>query len=326
VSESRSAQFEVVWHRPTDSQVAARGIGAALEVIMELPDLFDFDFRVGAGAQEPFVASFIVGGVDVDHAESVAVQVRSVLSGYVPWMGLGEVTVHDHAAELSGSSIYDLVEVSGPGRRTTHEFAPCWSVAAAQSTRTTMRIRVSRMNLQGVDEPTFTCAVSMSGDGGGLATVAAAMAGELAGSTRYATRLRRHGSAGVSLDLPIDIAGRLLSTPARIREGWPAHRVVSSQSIMSVFTDSTPPHSAVFGGSGLGKTTFLEHRIQAQIERGDQVVVLCPHGDLPRRAGQIFNAAGAPFDAVDFGHSEVPPRCDDRTGCPWRDGIVGPLK
>lgn len=308
MADSRAATFEVIWHRPTDSQVAARGLGAAVQVIMELPELFDFDLSVEAGAEEPLAAAFIVGGVDAQHAHAIATEIRSVLNGYVPWMGLGEVKPHVPKAGPPPSRIYDLVEVSGPGRPVLHEFAPCWSVAAAQPTRTTMNVRVSRMNLDGVEEPSLACEVSVSGDGGGVATVAATLAGELAGSTRYATRPRRYRALGVSLDLPIDVAGRLLSTPARIRNGWPVHPVIPSQDIMTIFADSVPPHSAVFGGSGLGKTTFLEHRIKDHVDRGDQVVVLCPHGDLPRRAAQILDAAGVPFDAVDFGHAESPPR------------------
>lgn len=320
------SQYNLLWHRQIDSAVASRGMIAALQVIMELPQVVDLEFRVEAGGEHPTTATFLLTGFDAEHTRSVAAQVRRVLHGFAPWMGLDEVS----GAVQSGTNsetIYDLVETKGPGRGITHEFAPTWTVAAEQATRTTMLMRLHRLDMPADEPMTMSCEVSIHGEASDAGTVASMLAGELAGSTRYASRLRRGRGAGVLLELPLDVAGWLLSTPARIRNAWPTHPLASGDDVMSKFIGATPPHTAVFGGSGLGKTTFLEHRIEAQVSDGDPVVVLCPHGDLPIRAASILYNAGADFDAIDFGNTEMPPRwsvLSPPTGVPaaeWLDVV-----
>lgn len=307
MDSSTCSQCEVMWHSRIEGMVASRGMVAALQVIMELPQVFDLAFRVEAGGGAPTTATFLLDGFDAEHTRSVAAQVRRVLHGFAPWMGLDEVAPTQHS-DRNSETIYDLVETKGPGRGITHEFAPTWTVAADQETRTTMLMRVHRLNVSGDEPMTMSCEVSIHGEANDAGIVASMLAGELAGSTRYASRLRRGHGAGVQLELPLDVAGWLLSTPSRIRNAWPTHALASGDDVMSKFIGATPPHTAVFGGSGLGKTTFLEHRINAQIADGNPVVVLCPHGDLPIRAASILNDAGADFDAIDFGNTQMPPR------------------
>jgi hypothetical protein len=301
--DSRSVALDIGWHRPVSSAVAARGMEAAIQVIFELADVFDVEFRVEAGAGRPTGATFIVEGADAAHATGAAAQAREVLQGFNPWLGLADPEMSEALDDTT--STFDLVNILGPGRRVLHEFAPAWTVAASQPSRTLMRMRIHRQN-PGIEEPpTVTCSVSIHGDSGDAATVAAVLAGELSGEKRFASKHRRSGHEGVVLDLPLDVACWLLSTPARISDAWPTSPIAPAGEVLSKFLDAIPPHTAVFGGSGLGKTTLTEHRIAAQLSRGP-VVVLCPHGDLPARAAAILQQAGVAFDAVDFGHELAP--------------------
>jgi hypothetical protein len=53
---------------------------------------------------------------------------------------------------------------------------------------------------------------------------------------------------------------------------------------VSLTRDERLRHMAVFGSTGVGKTTFLQNIVAQDIERGDGLFVIDPHGDFAERA------------------------------------------
>ena len=53
---------------------------------------------------------------------------------------------------------------------------------------------------------------------------------------------------------------------------------------VSLTRDERLRHMAVFGSTGVGKTTFLQNIVAQDIARGDGLLVIDPHGDFAERA------------------------------------------
>jgi hypothetical protein len=53
---------------------------------------------------------------------------------------------------------------------------------------------------------------------------------------------------------------------------------------VSLMRDERLRHMAVFGSTGVGKTTFLQNIVSQDIARGDGLLVIDPHGDFAERA------------------------------------------
>jgi hypothetical protein len=98
----------------------------------------------------------------------------------------------------------------------------------------------------------------------------------------------------------------VLGLVGRVQGSWPVVPAapVTDREMITLIESAIPPHGLIQGGSGLGKTTLLEHLIARDARAGNTVLVICPHGDLARRAATHLSAAGAPTRMVDFGDPE----------------------
>ncbi len=65
---------------------------------------------------------------------------------------------------------------------------------------------------------------------------------------------------------------------------------------VSLSRDERLRHMAIFGSTGVGKTTFLLNIVAQDIARGDGLLVIDPHGDFAEKALsyqiQLINSCG----------------------------------
>jgi hypothetical protein len=125
---------------------------------------------------------------------------------------------------------------------------------------------------------------------------------------KAANQARQAVAPSVGL-VPKSVAGSLLALPARIETGWPMLEAApeTSLAVITAAEHAVPPHVLIQGGSGLGKTTTLDHLVRASARVGATVLVVCPHGDLARKAAAGLTELGTPHRVVDFGAEEPIP-------------------
>lgn len=291
----------VVACRRVDAGVSARGMASLIEVALALPDAFGLRLRLEAGGDAPIHAGLVISGYDPGHAELMALRIKTVAAVTVPFIRFGD-PVPAPAPAVDGPEHYALVPGVGALRGTMHLNGMPIAAAAALPTRSTVEIRFDRLT-GGFDGPDVECAVAVRGSASAASLVATLLAADSVGAVRLEARM---GPASAIM-LPLAMAGYIAAAPCRLVDAWPEAPPATSSELLSMFEDSVPPHAVVFGGSGLGKTTLLEHRIAAASKAGRVVAVLCPTGDLARRAAAILAGLNVAFDAVDFGSEEACP-------------------
>ena len=205
------------------------------------------------------------------------------------WQGLGDPTPYCPAEQ--GPNTFDLAAVKGPGRQIFSCRSAPWDLAAKALHPVTMTMEL-RGNDVAEDRPAVRCTVSLCGHGPEAEMVATLLAADVPGEVRLESVPRTHSSSPLpEIALPLSMAAQLVSSPARVPGAWPPHPFERSERLFEMIEESIPPHAAFFGGSGLGKTTLLQHLIAASFAAGNTVVVVCPHGDLAARAAILWNKA-----------------------------------
>jgi len=205
------------------------------------------------------------------------------------WQGLGDPTPYCPAEQ--GPNTFDLAAVKGPGRQIFSYRSAPWDLAAKALHPVTMTMEL-RGNDVAEDRPAVRCTVSLCGHGPEAEMVATLLAADVPGEVRLESVPRTHSSSPPpEIALPLSMAAQLVSSPARVPGAWPPHPFERSERLFEMIEESIPPHAAFFGGSGLGKTTLLQHLIAASFAAGNTVVVVCPHGDLAARAAIVWNKA-----------------------------------
>ncbi|MGX5654038.1 helicase HerA domain-containing protein [Geodermatophilus nigrescens] len=116
-----------------------------------------------------------------------------------------------------------------------------------------------------------------------------------------------HRSRPRMLPLSPTRVGRCLAAVSLVRRAWPGRASCGPQELVARLTTATPPHTVLFGGSGLGKTTLLEALVEHRLQAGTTTVVIDPHGDLAARAAVSAQALGRPATHLDLGDAEQPP-------------------
>ncbi|MBJ7453679.1 MAG: ATP-binding protein, partial [Blastococcus sp.] len=113
---------------------------------------------------------------------------------------------------------------------------------------------------------------------------------------------------GDTLPLTVPVVGRCLAAVSLVPGGWDARPSIPAAELLDRLTRTAPPHTAVFGGSGLGKTTLLRAVVRHRLAAGGTAVVLDPHGDLAAQVTLDAHRLDVPVQVLDFGDLDAPPR------------------
>lgn len=301
-----------------------------LEAVLDFPVPVSLSFVLGAGQAEGAHGGIVVSAIDAESAYNAALLIKASVEALNVWQGLGEPM--PYRAPAPGPDLFDLAETEGPGRAILSSVSAPWTLAMQQEQRTGMTIEL-RGHDAGADLHSVRCAVSINGHGPAAAMISAMLAADTAGPVRLQAIPRtRSADQPPELSLPIEMVAHLISSPARIRDAWPTQPVQPSSKLIELVELATPPHSALFGGSGQGKTTLMEHLVASSLGAGNTVVVVCPHGDLAGRAATLAKRHGVGFSALDFGDQQhcptwnlcVPP--PGSTPTQWAAELVGVVR
>ena len=325
-----SVLLPIEWQVPDRSEETAIAIEAWLDAVLEFPAPVSLAFVLGASRSDGAHGGVIVNAIDTESANDAARMIKASAEALNVWQGLGDPVPYEAAA--TGPYTFDFAVAEGPGRALLSSISAPWALAMQQDHQTAMTIE-----LHGHDasegEGLVLCTISLNSHSPGAAMIATLLAADPAGPVRLQAIPRaRHADQPPELSLPLSMVARLVSSPARIDEGWPAQPVHPPDRLIELVEQATPPHSALFGGSGQGKTTLMEHLVDSSLDAGNTVVVVCPHGDLAGRAATLAERRGVGFSALDFGdqrHSPtwnlcIPP--PGSTPTQWAAELVGVVR
>ena len=298
-----SLLLPIEWQAEGQAEETAVSIEAWLEALLEYPEPVSLAFVLCASRTVGVRGGLVVNAIDVESARNAALLIRDSAEAVNAWQGLGDP--EPYQAPAPGPDLYDLAEAEGPGRAIWSSISAPWTLAIQQEQLTAMTIEL-RGRDTGADPHAVRCTVSLSGHGPAATMIAALLVADTAGPVRLqATPRSRPASQPPELSLPLPMAAHLISTPARIQDGWPTRPIELPRQLTKLVERATPPHSALFGGSGQGKTTLMEHLVHSSLDANNTVVVMCSHGDLANRAAAAFTERrGGFFGAVDFGDQE----------------------
>ena len=300
-----SSFLPILWQAPGRVEESRMATEAWLEAALAFsaPVSMAFVLCIGRGEAR---GGLVVGALDGESAAESAGLIRSTVSALNVWQGLGAARPFE--APATGPNVFDIAPCEGPGRQILTSVSAPWKVAMQQPEPTVMTVQLLSSDTT-AERPAVRCAVSVSGHGPAAEMIATLLAADPPGDVRLESRPRQ-GPNGrpLELSLPLSMAAHIVSSPARIPGAWPETPMRPPGQLLDLIEQATPPHAALFGGSGQGKTTLLEHLVDASFASQRTVVVICPHGDLAARAASVAERRGTAFRAADFGDLEHGPR------------------
>ena len=321
----------IEWQAQDRDAETAMAVETWLEAVLEFPAPVSLAFVLGAGQAEGARGGIVISAIDAESAHIAALLIRASAEALNVWQGLGDPM--PYRAPAPGPDMFDLADTPGPGRAILSSVSAAWTLAMRLEQQTAMTIEL-RGHEMGADLHSVRCAVSISGHGPAAAMISAMLAADTAGPVRLQAIPRtRSADQPPELSLPIEMVAHLISSPARIRDAWPTQPVQPASELIELVEQATPPHSALFGGSGQGKTTLMEHLVDNSLGAGNTVVVVvCPHGDLAGRAAALAKRHGVGFSALDFGDERhcptwnlcIPPPGSNPTQ--WAAELVGVVR
>jgi len=199
---------------------------------------------------------------------------------------------------------YALRPGEGTPRKIYSHRSGAWNVAATLPTRTTMT--VDFLGSAHDEEVATRCQVVIEGAGEDATLVSSLVASDSVGTARLEPELLLGEANAPEITITLTMAAHLVATSSRLRNVWPTTRPVPISDVYDAIDVAMPPHASVFGGTGLGKTTFLEHLIDHSFAANNTVVVFCPHGDLAARTAALARRRDIDADIYDFSH-DIPP-------------------
>ena len=290
-------------NRKRETRIATE---ALLEALLAFSAPVSLSFVLRSSRAERASGGWIVSAIDVQSAFDAAHVIKSTARALNAWQGLGEPIPYQPPEP--GPSTFDITVSEGAGRQIVNARSAPWMLAQQQDVPTTMVIEL-RGNCAAADQPSLRCAISISGDGPANPMIATLLAADPPGRVRLEANPRlRPTDQPPELPLPLPMVAHLVSSPARMPDAWPTQPVTEADRFIELVEHATPPHVALFGGSGQGKTTLMEHLVASSLSAGNSVVVICPHGDLAARAAAIAHQQGSRFEALDFADSDHCPR------------------
>lgn len=285
-----------------------RAAAAAAAALLALPVPAAWTWTVTAGGGRPPAAGLAVRSLDDDLTAQAVEAAEAALTTTIPWLTWTSGTA---GADEPLPVTADVVLAPRPDddepadEETAHGpdlLLPFWHGVAAGPTRVRLTVRLLGA---GAARAAVLGVVSLSSDSASVLAKASVLAAGLSRTPSELTVAPRRSSAA-PLPLSPTRLGRCLAS-AGLLPGWPGRPVPPPAEIVDRLASTTPPHTALFGGSGLGKTTLLEALVEHRLGAGRTTVVLDPHGDLAARAAVSAAALGRSAVCVDFGDAEQPP-------------------
>lgn len=280
-----------------------RASASAAGVLLELPVPVQWTWTVQVGGDESPSARFEVTGIDSASTELAVEAATAALRATLPWVTWADASAEEPSAlpvaadvvagTVPADPIDDTEVIWGPDL-----LMPFWR--GARDSPVPVRVTLSQR-----------------GPGVGVLVVSSTGAAALVYASALAAALSRWPRELVAvpqrlvpepLALTAVRAGRCLAAVGLLPGAWPSREAVPPASIVARLAACTPPHTVLFGGSGLGKTTLLEALVEDRLSAGRTTVVIDPHGDLAARAAVSAQALNRPANCVDFGDIEQPPR------------------
>ena len=281
--------------RAEESQIAVQ---AWLEAVLAFPAPVGLAFVLCAGRTEGVLGGLVVTAIDAEAASDAAGLIRSTANALNAWQGLGEPV--PFRAPAPGSNTFDLSVSEGPGREIFSSQSAPWALAMGQDALTVMTVHL-RGNDTTAPRPSVRCTVTLSGHGPAAGMIATLLAADPPGPVRLEASPRPvFADQPPELALPLPMVAHLVSSPARMEDAWPTQQVQQPSRLIDLVEAATPPHAALFGRSGQGKTTLMEHLVDASLAAGNTVVAVDPHGDLAGRVAEMAHQRRARFAALDF--------------------------
>ena len=298
---------------PASSRAAGRAI---LDVIGRLDDLVSVSFRI-AGQSGVLSAGFVLEGFDTAQA---AARLQVAVESLAPWMTLAIEPIADAdplsiPSKPSWASSIRVGEVQDLGAR-----ASGFSPVASALTRSDALVSVMvASSTDGDGEAVMKSDVIVVSQDHQTDVVAALLAAELESEENIATETC-HGAGAQLLvtrhlepvaGLNVGVFADLFSIPSRARTqtAWSVDPVkpASTEEVLAAVTSDKHLHSWIIGRTGMGKSTFAENLILADIRAGKSVIVIDPHGPLAERVAELVSElAPDRLDWADFG-AEKPP-------------------
>ena len=327
---SGSVILPIEWQASGRAKESRIAVETWLEAMLAFSAPVSLAFVLHADPAEGMGGGLVVRAIDAESAMDAARLIKSAADALNAWQGLGEPV--PYLQSPPGPDTFDLAVAAGPGRDIFNGLSAPWALAMVQEQPTVMIMEL-RGNDAEAELPAVRCTVSLSSQGPASAMIATLVAADPPGPVRLEARPRGHaGDQPPELVLPLSMVAHLVSSPSRVREAWPTQPVQPASKLIELVEQATPPHSALFGGSGQGKTTLMEHLVDSSLNAGNTVVVVCPHGDLAGRAATLAKQHGGGFSALDFGDQRhcptwnlcIPP--PGTTPTQWAAELVGVVR
>ena len=317
-----SVLLPIEWQARGRAEQSRIAVEAWLEAVLAYPAPVSLAFVLSATPAEGMHGGLVVRAIDVESALDAARLIRSTAEALNSWQGLGEPVPYRECPP--GPDTFDLGLAAGPGRNIFSSVSAPWVLAMQQERPTVMVIELRGRDDE-AERPSVRCTVSLSGQGPASGMIATLLAADPPGPVRLEAHPRGHsGDQPPELVLPLSMVAHLVSSPARICDAWPSHPVQQPGRVIEMVEKATPPHAVLFGGSGQGKTTLMEHLIDSSLAAANTVVVVCPHGDLAGRAGALAQRRAVPFTALNFADLQHCPRWNLCTPPPGVSPTSGP--
>ena len=325
-----SVLLPIEWQAHGRAEESKIAVQAWLEAVLAFPAPVGLAFVLSAGGSEGVRGGLVVSAINSPAASDAAGLIRSTANALNAWQGLGEPV--PYRAPAPGSNTFDLSVSEGPGREIFSSRSAPWTLAMGQETSAVMTIQL-RGNDTTVQRPSVRCTVTLSGHGPAAGMIATLLAADPPGPVRLEASPRLlFADQPPELTLPLPMVAHLVSSSARMENAWPTQQVQQPGRLIDLVESATPPHATLFGGSGQGKTTLMEHLVDASLGTGNTVVAVDPHGDLAGRVAEIAQRRGARFTALDFADGRhcpswnlcVPP--PGVTPTQWATDLVGVVR
>lgn len=284
---------------PEQTRLGFRLIVAAL---MCLPDPADVSFDYEAESSDSIRFSIRFDCMTESAADHTASTAATIVRAIAPWL---DVVVSARQAPPAAGDMASVRFALGT-EETLHASATAsflWTAVSQGRAPVRFSIALQRLILpQAEDEGARIRAEATLSAKHDDIDALAALAGVDA-AHKAALRVITHDEPSLEGELLTDIPtiARLLAGPFTVPALSQRIRSLSVVELGDLVAGALPPHVLWIGGSGQGKSTTMDNSLGEAARRGATVVVVCPHGDLAKRAVSTLLRHGVEPIVYDFG-------------------------